>query len=174
MRRVVNRVVFGAEPAAEQGVLAAAAALVPPERGWDWNQALIEFGALHCTARRPACIVCPLQDECAAFPVMQTVLGAKRTQTRPAKLEPFETTSRFFRGRIVDVLRALPAHDSAGVDLSQLGPQVRDGFTPEDVPWLRSLVKGLERDGLAVISEESPQYDSNPSSGETGTRVRLP
>ena len=60
MRRVVTRLVFGAESVPERDVLAAAQALLPPGQGWEWNQALIEFGALQCTARRPACIVCPL------------------------------------------------------------------------------------------------------------------
>ncbi len=74
MRRVISRVIFGTESARESEALEAANALVPPGHGWTWNQALIEFGALQCTARRPACIVCPLRDECAAYPTMQFAL----------------------------------------------------------------------------------------------------
>jgi A/G-specific adenine glycosylase len=174
MRRVVNRVVCGAEPAPESQVLEAAQALVPPGEGWAWNQALIEFGALHCTARRPACVVCPLQFECAAYPAVQSVLAARSKSTRRSRTEPFERTTRYFRGRIVDALRELPDHDDAGIDLSHLGQRVRQGFGEDDLPWLRGLVEGLQRDGLAVIAEDSPPYDAGANTTLTGTRVRLP
>jgi A/G-specific adenine glycosylase len=174
MRRVLNRVAFGPEPVAESEILDVARKLVPPGQGWAWNQALIEFGALQCTARRPACIVCPLRAECAAYPVMQSHLGDRGNVARKAKSEPFESTTRYYRGRIVEVLRTLPAHDRGGVDLAHLGPRVRDAFTAEDVPWLRGLVDGLQRDGLAVIAEESPRYDDATSDDLTGIRVRLP
>ena len=174
MRRVVNRVVFGAEPAPESHVLEAAQALVPPGEGWAWNQALIEFGALQCTARRPACVVCPLQSECAAYPVVQSVLAARNKSTRLSRTEPFEHTTRYFRGRIVEALRELPDHDDAGIDLSHLGPRVREGFSEDHLPWLRGLVEGLQRDGLAVIAEDAPPYDAGADTTLTRTRVRLP
>lgn len=31
------------------------------------NQAIMEFGALHCTPKKPNCLFCPLQQECVAF-----------------------------------------------------------------------------------------------------------
>ena len=174
MRRVVSRVVFGAEPATEPAVLAAAQALVPPGEGWAWNQGLIEFGALQCTARKPACIVCPLREDCAAYPVMQTLLASKAKPARSSRPEPFEQTTRYFRGRIVEALRALPDHDQSGIDLAHLGPRVREGFSAKDLVWLRGLVDGLQRDGLAVVAEESPPYDAGQDSDLTRTRVRLP
>jgi A/G-specific adenine glycosylase len=45
----------------------AAAALVPPRRAGDFNQALMELGALICSPREPACSRCPLQTVCAAW-----------------------------------------------------------------------------------------------------------
>jgi A/G-specific adenine glycosylase len=174
MRRVISRVIFGSESARESDALEAAAGLVPPGQGWTWNQALIEFGALQCTARRPACIICPLRNECAAYPMMQVALQRKSARTRQAKTEPFESTTRFYRGRIVEALRAVPADEPAGIPLTELGVRVREGFTPENLPWLRELVAGLERDGLALVAEESPLYDVDPDNGVTGPRVRLP
>src|SRR5918994_3070259 len=108
MRRVISRVVFGTESAPESDALAAANALVPDGQGWTWNQALIEFGALQCTARRPACIICPLRDDCAAYPTMQVTLQLKSARSSQAKTAPFESTTRYYRGRIVEALRALP------------------------------------------------------------------
>lgn len=174
MRRVVSRVIFGTESARESDVLEAADALVPPGQGWMWNQALIEFGALHCTARRPACITCPLHDECAAYPTMQVVVQRNPSRSRQAKAEPFESTTRFYRGRIVEALRALPVDEPVGIPLAELGAQVREGFTSEELPWLRGLVDGLQRDGLALVAEDSPSYDRDHGAANTGPRVRLP
>jgi A/G-specific adenine glycosylase len=174
MRRVVSRVIFGTESARESDAIKAANALVPPGFGWIWNQALIEFGALQCTARRPACIICPLRDDCAAYPTMQVALQRKSSQNRQAKTEPFERTSRFYRGRIVEALRALPADEPTGIPLAELGPKVREGFTAENLPWLRDLVDGLQRDGLALVAEDSPSYDAEHERAALGPRVRLP
>ena len=174
MRRVVSRVVFGLESVPESDALVAARSLVPPGHGWTWNQALIEFGALQCTARRPACIICPLRDECAAFPTMQVVLQLKASRTRRAKTEPFELTTRYYRGRIVEALRELPEYESSGIELAELGRRVREDFTPENVPWLRGLVEGLQRDGLALIAEDTAHYDAGSDPAESGSRVRLP
>jgi A/G-specific adenine glycosylase len=173
MRRVLSRVVFGGDEARDAEVLEVARTLLPPGQSWVWNQALIEFGALHCTARRPACVVCPLREDCAAYPVIQSALAVKRNAVAISSSERFEQSSRYYRGRIVQTLRTLPADDAAGLPLSLLGPTVRDGYTDADEPWLRSLVEGLQRDGLAVVAEEAGQYDANsPGAGEP--RVRLP
>ena len=170
MRRVITRLMFGVESVPEREVLAAAQELLPPGHGWVWNQALIEFGALQCTARKPACIVCPLTSQCAAFPYIQSTLATARTQPRPA--ERFETSSRFYRGRIVEKLRELPAGDVYGIPLASLGAQLRDDFSETDLPWLANLVQGLQRDGLAALAEERPSYDASPLTLES--RVRLP
>jgi A/G-specific adenine glycosylase len=36
------------------------------ERAWRFNQALMELGALVCTARKPKCPTCPVRNECLA------------------------------------------------------------------------------------------------------------
>lgn len=166
MRRVLHRVLLGPELpeplAKDPAIVALAAEVIPPGRGWDWNQALIEFGALQCTARKPLCVVCPLQDICAAWPDIQTLVA---TQPRGAKQIPFKQTNRYFRGRVVDLLRE---HDGTGIALDGLGPLVKPEFQPADMTWLVELVNGLERDGLVAIHEESATYD-----GEQ-IRVRLP
>ena len=45
---------------------AIADALVPMRDPGDWNQALMELGAVVCTARAPRCEVCPLRSHCRA------------------------------------------------------------------------------------------------------------
>ena len=44
------------------------AALVPMRRAFDFNQALMDFGATLCTARKPKCPVCPMAPQCTAYP----------------------------------------------------------------------------------------------------------
>jgi A/G-specific adenine glycosylase len=171
MRRVISRVVFGRESTPEREVLAAAATLLPAGKGWVWNQALIEFGAMQCTARHPACIVCPLREVCSAYPMMQTVLAQRRRTPGKAPAVPFQQTTRYYRGRIVEELRSLP---DSGVTLAQLGPRVREDYTASDLPWLRNLVEALQRDGLAVIAEDAPRYDGLGSCDGSTSRVRLP
>jgi A/G-specific adenine glycosylase len=41
-------------------------ALVPRKYVFDFNQALMDFGATLCTARKPQCLFCPMRSHCAA------------------------------------------------------------------------------------------------------------
>jgi len=41
--------------------------LIPMRGAGDWNQALMELGALVCTPRTPRCEACPVRDGCRAF-----------------------------------------------------------------------------------------------------------
>lgn len=41
--------------------------LLPPKEAADYNQAMMDFGALQCTPVSPDCSVCPLQESCAAL-----------------------------------------------------------------------------------------------------------
>ncbi len=42
--------------------------LLPVKRVFDFNQALMDLGAMVCVARKPRCPVCPMNRICAAFP----------------------------------------------------------------------------------------------------------
>lgn len=54
------------ERAREKALWALAEALVPGERPGDWNQALMELGALVCRPEAPACLLCPVRAHCGA------------------------------------------------------------------------------------------------------------
>jgi A/G-specific adenine glycosylase len=43
--------------------------LVPLRHVFDFNQALMDFGAMVCVARDPKCPVCPMSKGCLAFPL---------------------------------------------------------------------------------------------------------
>jgi len=70
--RVLFRVFIGRGApranATRKNLWAISASLVPRQRAFDFNQALMDFGALLCTARKPKCLICPLASQCAAYP----------------------------------------------------------------------------------------------------------
>lgn len=68
--RVLHRVFVGVgDPKAMKAKLwDLSEALIPKGQGYDFNQALMDFGATICTARDPYCLLCPLKDLCKAYP----------------------------------------------------------------------------------------------------------
>jgi A/G-specific adenine glycosylase len=100
-----------------------------------WSAAVMELGAVVCTARRPACEVCPLSDACAWTAMGRPVSGtAVRRQAR------YEGSDRQARGSILDVLRRHPD----GVPAS-----VVEAAWPDGDQRTRALA-GLVDDGLAI------------------------
>ncbi len=85
--------------------------------------------------------------------------GARRP---PA--QPFTSTSRYFRGRVVATLREMPS--GATLALAELGPRLKPEYTATEYPWLRALVERLARDGLAQLTgdleDASAAYVSLP------------
>ncbi len=53
------------------------------------NQAMMEFGALYCTPKNPACTECPLHEICLAF-------GYNTVVQRPVKQQKTEVKKRYF------------------------------------------------------------------------------
>jgi A/G-specific adenine glycosylase len=49
--------------------------LIPPGKGYDFNQAIMDFGATCCTARNPACRICPMKPICRSFPFKPKARG---------------------------------------------------------------------------------------------------
>lgn len=69
VERVVSRLraIETPLPQAKPLIRAAVQALVPQERPGDFAQAMMDLGAMICTPRRPACVLCPVNEYCAAF-----------------------------------------------------------------------------------------------------------
>jgi A/G-specific adenine glycosylase len=42
--------------------------VMPYRRVFDFNQALMDFGAMICVARNPKCPICPMAKGCRAYP----------------------------------------------------------------------------------------------------------
>jgi A/G-specific adenine glycosylase len=139
VRRVLARVLDGVAapaPTPRRAETERARELLPPDgRAPLWSVAVMELGALVCTARKPSCATCPIAASCAW---RQAGWPAPLEPARPA--QRFTGTDRQVRGLLMASLReateALPAAalDSVWPDAEQRG---------------RAL-KGLLDDGLVV------------------------
>ncbi len=71
--RVLFRVFVGAgDPKAHamrRHLWSVSRTVLPMRHVFDFNQALMDFGATLCTARKPKCLVCPMRSDCAAYPL---------------------------------------------------------------------------------------------------------
>ena len=105
VRRVLARLVNGQErppasPSAAEVRLAGSLLPAQPGRAARWSVAVMELGALVCTAARPDCTSCPVARSCAW-----------RLAGSPATIDPrppgqaYDGTDRQCRGRLLAVLR---------------------------------------------------------------------
>src|SRR5213080_5095422 len=69
--RVLFRIFVGAGDQKSHAMrkhLWSVSASVLPRDVFDFNQALMDFGAMVCSARNPKCLVCPMSKGCRSFP----------------------------------------------------------------------------------------------------------
>ena len=136
VRRVVARVVEGrADAAVRRADLALVEDLLPAdaEDAATASVALMELGALVCTARAPRCPSCPVRSRCA-----WAAAGSPELEAPVKRAQAFAGTDRQVRGRLMAVLRDAPA----AVTAEALG-----AAWDEPVQRARAL-DGLVADGL--------------------------
>ncbi len=75
--------------AAKKEFTARAQSLLPQDRPGDFNQGMMDFGALICTPVSPACLLCPLAGSCAA-------LASGRVDSLPVRSKAPEVQLRRF------------------------------------------------------------------------------
>lgn len=63
--------------------------LLDEENPWYYNQAIMEFGATHCTPKQPKCSTCPLANGCLA-------LKYNKIADLPVKLKKAKIKNRYF------------------------------------------------------------------------------
>ena len=105
VRRVLARLVSGEEyPPKSQtkAEVKLAEDLLPldPPAAARWSVAVMELGALVCTARTPRCAVCPVAGRCA-----WRLAGRPAYDGPPRRGQTYAGTDRQCRGRILAVLR---------------------------------------------------------------------
>jgi A/G-specific adenine glycosylase len=143
VRRALGRIVAG-DPGqlAPAELQAAADALVDPTRPGTWTHALMDLGATTCRPARPACPACPARPWCVAAAIGAPGPAPARSARRTGV--PFEQTTRWLRGRIVDRLRDVPEGASIAFD---------GGLGAHAVEAVAAAVAGLLRDGIVELDE---------------------
>lgn len=87
-----------------------AATLIDKEHPGDFNQAVIEFGALQCTPRNPTCSDCPFNKECLAFKTQSVELF-------PVKSKKTKMTVRYFNYFVIDQGETIQFNKRKGKDI---------------------------------------------------------
>lgn len=116
IRRIITHFFFGDKPQKESVIQSVADQLVPKGKSWEWHQALMDFGALALQSR--------------AKPALSLSKGPRDPSK---KTIPFRQSNRFYRGRLVDLLR--------------------DGAVKEQIllkDFAPSIIEALLLDGLIV------------------------
>lgn len=80
IRQIITHYLFNGLPQSEKVIHEAADMLVPIGRAWEWHQALMDYGALALTEE-------------------------KKKMNLIKKQKPFKDSDRYYRGRVVDLLR---------------------------------------------------------------------
>lgn len=63
--------------------------LLPTRQGADYNQGIMDFGAMQCTPQLPACVTCPLSSSCFAY-------NKAQVEQLPCKSKKIKTVKRYF------------------------------------------------------------------------------
>jgi A/G-specific adenine glycosylase len=146
VRRVVGRVVAG-DPAElpPAGLQSVADALVPIDRPADWTHALMDVGSGLCRRRAPLCDRCPARRWCAAASRASLGASVPRSRGAPSPPIPFEATSRWLRGRVIERLRS--AGDGGWI-------RFEGALGGHDAEAVRRALAALARDGLVELRED--------------------
>jgi A/G-specific adenine glycosylase len=128
---------------------AQADALVPTARGWWWNQALLDFGALVCRKRSPLCQSCPVRAGCGwQGHGPDPAVGSAAVSAPQSR---FVGSDRQGRGRLVAALRNAPVtHGDLAASIGW----------PEDAPRAQRVAAGVVADGLASVDERGYRLPS--------------
>jgi len=114
IRQIITHHFFNDVPQKEIVIQNVADQLVPKGKSWEWHQALMDYGAI--------------------------ALPRNNRPERSRRTSPFKNSNRYFRGRLMDVLRAGPKRKR--ILLKSFSQQI---------------IEGLEKDGLIKITGENVQ-----------------
>ena len=86
--------------------------LIPQENPGEYNQAIMDFGAIQCTPKSPSCAICPLNGSCFAF-------NKGEIDTLPVKTKKVKVKRLYFNYIIFEHGENLLMHERTGKDIWQ-------------------------------------------------------
>jgi A/G-specific adenine glycosylase len=153
-------------PAAKKEFATLAQTLLDSARPGDFNQAIMDFGATHCTPQQPKCSSCLLNNQCVAFQM-------GRVTELPARSKVLEKKDRYFFYLVADFQEKVFVRKRSGKDIWQNlweFPMLElAAFPADDLELKRSILQHFfpENDAIkgGVIFEERK--------GDVSSRVEM-
>jgi A/G-specific adenine glycosylase len=130
IRQIITHFIYNDKPQKESIIQETADVLVPRGKSWEWHQALMDFGSLELPKLR--------------------ITSERLPITR--KSIPFKQTNRYYRGRIIDLLRDKHMDEMTLIKLMEK-------TYGKPIDFIQSIIQGLTHDGLVE---------------KKGTNVQLP
>lgn len=148
VRRVLTRAVRGQglpPKTLTRAEMRDAHALMPADRtrANRWNAAVMELGALVCTARSPRCDDCPLLEQCA------WVSAGRPEPEHTPRGQDWAGTDRQLRGAVMAAVREAGRVEVGAVRQAVAGTRRLGTHVPDEAQWTRCLA-GLLDDGLLL------------------------
>lgn len=133
IRRVLARV-FNVEldarsPQGERVLWELAAACLPSGHAGDYNQALMDLGALICTTHSPACHICPISSHCEAYQL--GIQGQRPVMASKAATPHYHVTAAVITREEQVLIARRPPYGLLGGLWEFPGGKLQDG---EDLP----------------------------------------
>lgn len=122
IRQIITHFFFKDVKQPEKTIQEVADRLVPKGKSWEWHQALMDYGAI------------------------ELVRNTKDKSRKPRQGKPFRETNRYFRGRIMDLLREKRYTEK------DLIFRMTDGYQ-KDEPFIQAILQSLCKDGLIFRSK---------------------
>lgn len=148
LTRWSKKITSASEQMQEKDAWDAAERFLPKKHVYDWNQALMDFGAQVCTARNPLCNECVVAASCpsAHAVVFHKKLLKSRSQEPTWKGIP----RRIYRGKILKLLLR------QSLSVEEITNLVLIHASKKDVTWIGSLVGTMHREGF--LSQRNQKY----------------
>jgi A/G-specific adenine glycosylase len=141
VRRVLGRMLSSpTDPLPAKRMQFVADASVPLGESAAWTHALMDVGATLCRPRSPRCADCPARSWCRYARTGTTGMAAEGGIRRPT--QPFPSTNRWLRGRILDRLREARGTSWVTLDTS---------IGSHDIVRVHAAARALAGEGLIEV-----------------------
>jgi A/G-specific adenine glycosylase len=124
IRRIITRFFYNDVSQKESEIQKTADTLIPKGRSWEWHQALMDYGAIEMSKKK-------------------AVKATQEASKMSKKSVPFRESKRFYRGKILDILRECSTPQV---------PLVNDLMEKYggDAAFYQQIISELVRDGLIM------------------------
>lgn len=129
----------------KKAVKAYAESLLDEAAPGDFNEALMDFGAIQCTATNPKCGICPLRDHCYA-------LHHNQTDQLPTKAKKLKRRTRYFYYLVMANSQGLVLRQRGTDDVWQ---KLYDFPLLELAPW-----EAFRKGDLTAMAQKPPSVAS--------------